>query len=71
MRSEPRTGKRVRAIIDMVHHRDPTTAEGIEDAAIQNLLTGMGCTFGEGFHLGRPEPAADFPARFATGTTRS
>jgi EAL domain-containing protein (putative c-di-GMP-specific phosphodiesterase class I) len=22
----------------------------------------MGCDFGQGFHLGRPEPAADFVA---------
>jgi len=57
----------VRAIINMAHHMDlATTAEGIEDAATQALLIDMGCDFGQGFHLGRPQPAADFIARFAT-----
>ncbi|MEO6800894.1 MAG: GGDEF domain-containing phosphodiesterase [Rhodanobacter sp.] len=66
MRSEPRTGKLVSAIINMAHHLDlSTTAEGIEDAATQSLLADMGCDFGQGFHLGRPQPAADFIARFA------
>ena len=70
MRSEPRTAKLVRAIISMAHNLDlTTTAEGIEDAATHNLLTGMGCDFGQGFHLGRPEPAVEFLARFAAGGT--
>ncbi len=69
MRSEPRTGKLVRAIINMAHHLDlTTTAEGIEDAATQNLLIGMGCDYGQGFHLGRPEPALEFLARFAANS---
>ncbi len=67
MRTEPRTSKLVRAIINMAHHMDlTTTAEGIEDTATHNLLTGMGCDFGQGFYLGRPEPATEFLARFAT-----
>lgn len=66
IRSEPHTGKLVRAIINMAHHMDlTTTAEGIEDAATQALLVEMGCDFGQGFHLGRPQPAAEFIARFA------
>ncbi|HZX71486.1 MAG TPA: GGDEF domain-containing phosphodiesterase [Rhodanobacter sp.] len=66
MRAEPRTGKLVSAIINMAHHMDlSTTAEGIEDAATQTMLADMGCDFGQGFHLGRPQPAADFIARFA------
>jgi len=40
------------------------TAEGIEDATSQHLLQEMGCDFGQGFHLGKPEPAADFVARY-------
>ena len=32
-------------------------AEGIEDAAQQARLLAMGCTLGQGFHLGRPVPA--------------
>jgi diguanylate cyclase (GGDEF)-like protein len=68
MRDDPHTAKLVRAIINMAHHMDLVTiAEGIEDQATQDLLTGMGCDFGQGYHLGRPEPAADFVARFSSG----
>ena len=67
IRSEPHTAKLVRAIINMAHHMDlTTTAEGIEDPATQALLVEMGCDFGQGFHLGRPQPATEFLARFAT-----
>ncbi len=59
------TAKLVRAIINMAHHMDLTTvAEGIENQQTQDMLLDMGCNFGQGFHLGRPEPAADFVARF-------
>ncbi|MEO8810853.1 MAG: bifunctional diguanylate cyclase/phosphodiesterase [Rhodanobacter sp.] len=65
MRSEPHTGKLVRAIINMAHQMDlTTTAEGIEDGATQASLADMGCDFGQGFHLGRPQPAAEFIAQF-------
>lgn len=67
IRSDPHTAKLVRALINMAHHMDLTTvAEGIEDQQTQDMLTTMGCDFGQGFHLGRPEPAVDFAARFAT-----
>jgi EAL domain-containing protein (putative c-di-GMP-specific phosphodiesterase class I) len=63
---EPHTAKLVSAIINMSHHMDLTTvAEGIEDQPTQDMLTDMGCDFGQGFHLGRPEPAASFSERFA------
>jgi len=66
MRSEPHTAKLVRAIITMAHNMDlSTVAEGIEDQLTQNMLTDIGCDFGQGFHLGRPEPAAEFIRRFA------
>ncbi|MEP7185377.1 MAG: GGDEF domain-containing phosphodiesterase, partial [Rhodanobacter sp.] len=62
---DPHTAKLVRAIINMAHHMDLTTvAEGIENQQTQDMLLDMGCNFGQGFHLGRPEPAADFVARF-------
>jgi diguanylate cyclase (GGDEF)-like protein len=65
MRDDPHTGKLVSAIINMAHHMDLTTvAEGIEEQATQDLLADMGCDFGQGYHLGRPEPATDFVARF-------
>lgn len=63
---DPHTAKLVSAIINMAHHMDLTTvAEGIEDQTTQDMLTDMGCDFGQGFHLGRPEPAASFAERFA------
>jgi len=66
MRSDPHTAKLVRAIVNMAHHMDLTTiAEGIEDQVTQDMLAGMGCDFGQGFLLGRPEPATDFIERFA------
>ena len=64
--SEPRTAKLVRSIVKLAHHMDLTaTAEGIEDEATQHLLADMHCDFAQGYHLGVPEPAADFIARFA------
>jgi EAL domain-containing protein (putative c-di-GMP-specific phosphodiesterase class I) len=33
-----------------------TTAEGIEEAAVAHQLSEWGCTFGQGFWLGRPAP---------------
>ena len=69
MRSDPHTAKLVRAIINMAHHMDlATIAEGIEDQATQDMLAGMDCDFGQGFHLGQPEPAMDFIARFTASS---
>lgn len=65
MCGDTRTSQLVRAMIDMAHHLElVAVAEGIEDEATQELLTAMGCDYGQGFHLGRPQPAADFIARF-------
>ncbi|WP_051683957.1 bifunctional diguanylate cyclase/phosphodiesterase [Blastococcus sp. URHD0036] len=36
-------------------------AEGIETADQLALATELGCTFGQGYHLGRPMPAAEVP----------
>ncbi|MGH8117137.1 MAG: EAL domain-containing protein [Rhodanobacteraceae bacterium] len=63
--SDPRVARLVEAIVKFAHNLGlETTAEGIEDAATQRRLTEMGCDLGQGFHLGRPEPAADFIAGF-------
>ena len=63
MRNDSRSAKLVRAMIDMAHHLDMVAvAEGIEDQSTCDLLTGMGCDFGQGYHLGRPQPAAEFAA---------
>ena len=61
MRHDARMAKLVRAMIDLAHHLDMAAiAEGIEDAATCALLADIGCDFGQGYHLGRPQPAADF-----------
>jgi EAL domain-containing protein (putative c-di-GMP-specific phosphodiesterase class I)/GGDEF domain-containing protein len=63
--ADPRMAKLVESIVQFAHNLGlETTAEGIEDAATQRLLQEMGCDFGQGFHLGKPEPAADFVARY-------
>ena len=67
----------VQLFAEMGYHAAPlrNIAElaGIQAASIyyhypskQALLVEMGCDFGQGFHLGRPQPAADFIARFAS-----
>jgi diguanylate cyclase (GGDEF)-like protein len=66
---DPHMAKLVRAIINLSHQMDMTTvAEGIEDQVTQDLLTQMGCDFGQGYHLGRPAPAEEFRARFVSRT---
>jgi diguanylate cyclase (GGDEF)-like protein/PAS domain S-box-containing protein len=41
-------------------------AEGIETEEQLHLLTGMRCRYAQGYHLGRPEPAASLVERSAT-----
>jgi diguanylate cyclase (GGDEF)-like protein/PAS domain S-box-containing protein len=41
-------------------------AEGIEDRATADLLLSLGCEEGQGYHFGRPMPAAEFEQRFLT-----
>jgi EAL domain-containing protein (putative c-di-GMP-specific phosphodiesterase class I) len=69
IRDDSHMAKLVRAIINLSHQMDMTTvAEGIEDQVTQDLLTQMGCDFGQGYHLGRPAPAEEFRARFVSRT---
>lgn len=65
MGRDKQTAKLVRAVIKMSHLMDLTVvAEGIEDQTTLDLLVDMDCDHGQGYFLGRPEPAADFIARF-------
>ncbi len=53
--------KIVRTILALAKALDlETVAEGIEDARTLALLREWGCTFGQGFHIQRPAPNADF-----------
>ena len=74
----------VQTIIELAHRLGhEVVAEGIEDAATAQLLTEFGCDIAQGYHLGRPMPAASFhqmtvehntvvlPASGATALARS
>jgi diguanylate cyclase (GGDEF)-like protein len=51
----------VRTVIQLAHNIGmKTVAEGIESAEIQQCLLELGCDMGQGFHIARPMPAADF-----------
>jgi EAL domain-containing protein (putative c-di-GMP-specific phosphodiesterase class I) len=56
----------VRAVRDMAERLGLIlVAEGIETAEQAAVLQRLGCTLGQGFHLGRPVPAAQTTAMFA------
>ena len=53
----------VRSTIGLAHSLGfRAVAEGVENEAIMVLLRELGCDEAQGFHLGRPMPAADMPA---------
>jgi diguanylate cyclase (GGDEF)-like protein len=52
--------KIVQSVIDLAHTLDmKVVAEGIENRQILDMLVGMGCDYGQGFHIARPMPAAE------------
>jgi len=62
---DPRLARLAESIIALAHKLDMTaTAEGIEDAETHRLLADMGCDLGQGFHLGLPQPAAEFAQQY-------
>ena len=64
--------KIVRSTIDLAHNLGLTVvAEGVENAAIWNLLHRQGCDEGQGYHMSRPMPAAQFAAWAMRWTDRS
>ncbi|MEK9953171.1 MAG: EAL domain-containing protein, partial [Curvibacter sp.] len=51
----------VRSTIDLAHNLGlSVVAEGVENAAILELLRGLGCDEVQGYHISRPMPAPDF-----------
>ena len=58
----------VRLLVDLAHNIGVcVTAEGIESAAQREALVALGCTLGQGYHLGRPVPAAEYARTAAQG----
>lgn len=58
MRSDPRSVRVVRSIIDLGHHLEvKVVAEGVEDAETLQVLYALGCDRAQGYHIGRAEPA--------------
>jgi diguanylate cyclase (GGDEF)-like protein len=52
--------KLVSAIVALaLNLRLPVTAEGIEDLAVAEVLSAIGCTYGQGYAFGRPMPGRD------------
>jgi len=55
--------KIVRSIIDLAHNMGLTVvAEGVESAPVWTLLRELECDAAQGYHMGKPMPANEFPA---------
>jgi EAL domain-containing protein (putative c-di-GMP-specific phosphodiesterase class I) len=68
MRDDPRAEACAQAIIDLAHHLGMTaTAEGVECVEVANRLGDMGCDHAQGYHFGRPMPAARIAQIVADG----
>ena len=69
--ANPRNAIMVRSTIALAHELGmKVVAEGIEEAECLARLAEMGCDTGQGWHIGRPMPAADFAA-LAQGERRA
>ncbi|MGQ0630800.1 MAG: putative bifunctional diguanylate cyclase/phosphodiesterase [Sporichthyaceae bacterium] len=64
--TDPKVVMIVRSVADLSRNMGMTTvAEGVEDAEVWTRLQELGVQSAQGYHLGRPMPAADFPAWLA------
>lgn len=53
----------IRSIIDLAHNMGlRVVAEGVESAAVIDMLDRLGCDIVQGYHISRPLPARDFIA---------
>ena len=58
MLDDPKDRSIVKAAIDLAHNLGlNVVAEGIEQQGMQDILTEMGCDYGQGYHIARPMPA--------------
>jgi diguanylate cyclase len=56
----------VKSTIDLGHNlKLKVVAEGIENVEAWKLLAKMGCDYGQGYFMGKPMPAKDYPAWLA------
>jgi EAL domain-containing protein (putative c-di-GMP-specific phosphodiesterase class I) len=64
--TDPVLTKLVRALVDFAHGSGAqVVAEGVETGADADALLALGVDYGQGWHFGRPGPAADLPDRVA------
>jgi len=62
MHASARSYQIIRSTIELARLLEMTTvAEGIEDRTTLDMLTGMGCVYAQGYHVGRPMPIKDEP----------
>src|SRR3546814_2748914 len=62
----------VRLTIELAHELGfKVVAEGVETAEILDLLRSYGCDVAQGWHIGRPMPAADFAALASNGALKA
>jgi diguanylate cyclase (GGDEF)-like protein len=63
MERDPDDAKIVRSTIDLAHNMGlSVVAEGVENAAIWNLLREQGCDEAQGYHMSKPLPVDGFKA---------
>src|SRR3546814_4456341 len=62
----------VRSTVELAHELGfKVVAGGVETAEILDLLRSYGCDVAQGWHIGRPMPAADFAALASNGDRKS
>ncbi|MBB5708995.1 putative bifunctional diguanylate cyclase/phosphodiesterase [Sphingomonas xinjiangensis] len=72
MDRDPQAQRLVEAIVALTRKLDlPVIAEGVESAAAARALAVMGCTYGQGYHFGRPMAAGEVEATWRALSSRS
>jgi diguanylate cyclase len=67
--ADPRSAAIVRSTIELAHALGlKVVAEGVEDQAALDAVTGFGCDYAQGYHFSRPVPADAFAASAAVRT---